>query len=31
MDDLGKCNKESIDYIFADQVVKDKLQKEFEL
>lgn len=31
MDDLGKCNKESIDYIFADQIVKDKLQKEFEL
>ena len=31
MDDLEKCNKESIDYIFADQVVKDKLQKEFEL
>lgn len=31
MDDLGKCNKESIDYIFADLVVKDKLQKEFEL
>lgn len=31
MDDLGKCNKESIDYIFADQVVNDKLQKEFEL
>ena len=31
MDDLWKCNKESIDYIFADQVVKDKLQKEFEL
>ena len=31
MDDLGKCNKESIDYIFADQIVKDKLQKDFEL
>lgn len=31
MDDLEKCNKESIDYIFADQVVKDKLQKEFGL
>ena len=31
MDDLWKCNKESIDYIFADQIVKDKLQKEFEL
>lgn len=31
MDDLGKCNKKSIDYIFADQIVKDKLQKEFEL
>ena len=31
MDDLGKCNKESIDYIFADQIVKDKLQIEFEL
>lgn len=29
IDDLYTCNKESINYIFADQNVKDKLKKEF--
>lgn len=30
IDDLWKCNVNSIDYIFADQSIKDKLKKEFE-
>ena len=30
INDLWKCNRNSIDYIFANQEIKDKLKKEFE-